>query len=239
MKILVCISSAPDTTSKISVSENSRFNLEGLTFIVGPYDDYALSRAIEIKESRDAEVIIFHVGNADSEPLIRKCLALGADRAVRIDINPSDSEQVALEICKYVQEYPVDLILMGKETIDYGNAMVPGLVAAGLNMSMFSPVSQLSIQGEEIEIEIETIAGKAIVQSKLPAVLGCQEPIAEWKIPNMRGIMSARTKEILVRTPSDYSSDSLIKIELVETARKGIVIAPEKAEELIDLLFNA
>jgi electron transfer flavoprotein beta subunit len=117
--------------------------------------------------------------------------------------------------------------------------MVPGLVAGGLNMSMFSPVSHLSVQGEEIEIEIETIACKAIVQSKLPAVLGCQEPIAEWKIPNMRGIMSARTKEILVRTPLNYSGDSLIKIELVETARKGIVIAPEKAEELIDLLFNA
>jgi electron transfer flavoprotein beta subunit len=106
-------------------------------------------------------------------------------------------------------------------------------------MPVFSPVSQLSIHGDEIEIEIETLAGKATIQSKLPAVLGCQEPIAEWKIPNMRGIMSARTKEILVKFPAPYLSDSLEKIELVETARKGIVIAPEKAEDLIDLLFNA
>jgi electron transfer flavoprotein beta subunit len=239
MKILVCISTAPDTTSKITVSENSRFNLEGLTFIVGPYDDYALSRAIELKESLEAEVIIFHVGNVDSEPMIRKCLALGADRAVRIDTDPVDSEQVSLEICAYVQENSVDLILMGKETIDYGNAIVPGLVAAGLLMPVFSPVSHLSIHGGEIEIEIETMAGKAMIQSKLPAVLGCQEPIAEWKIPNMRGIMSARTKEILVKNPAPYLSDSLEKIELVETARKGIVLAPEKAEDLIDLLFNA
>lgn len=239
MKILVCISCAPDTTSKISVSENSRFNLEGLTFIVGPYDDYALSRAIEIKESNEAEVILFHVGKSDAEPLIRKCLALGADRAVRIDVDAVDSVQVSQEISAYVQENSIDLILMGKETIDYGNAIVPSLVGARLNMPVFNPVSQLQIVGEEIEIEIETIRGKAIIQSKLPAVLGCQEPIAEWKIPNMRGIMSARTKEILVKEPINYVSDSLLQIELVESSRKGIVIAPEKAEDIIDILFNA
>lgn len=238
MKILVCISCAPDTTSKISVSENSRFNLEGLTFIVGPYDDYALSRAIEIKESNEAEVILFYVGKSDAEPLIRKCLALGADRAVRIDVDAVDSDQVSQEISAYVQENSIDLILMGKETIDYGNAIVPSLVGARLNMPVFNPVSQLQIVGEEIEIEIETIRGKAIIQSKLPAVLGCQEPIAEWKIPNMRGIMSARTKEILVKEPINYVSDCLLQIELVESSRKGIVIAPEKAEDIIDILFN-
>jgi electron transfer flavoprotein beta subunit len=239
MKILVCISCAPDTTSKIAISDHSQFNLEGLTFIVGPYDDYALSRAIELKESENAEVVVLHVGNSDSEPLIRKCLALGADRAVRINVEPKDSQQVSNEICAYVNENPFDLILMGKETIDYGNAIVPALVAASLNFPMYSPVQKLQIVDSKIEIEVETIKGKATILSDLPAVLGCQEPIAEWKIPNMRGIMAARTKELTIINPQPHKSPELTKLELVETERKGIMIEAQNAEQIIDLLFKA
>lgn len=239
MKILVCISCAPDTTSKIAISNNSHFNLDGLVFIVGPYDDYALSRALEIKESHNAEVVVIHVGNSESEPLIRKCLALGADRAIRIDVDPLDSFHVSLEISNYIKSNPFDLILLGKETIDYGNGLVPGMIAASLKIPVFSPVQNLLIIDNKLEIEVETLEGKATLICDMPAVLGCQEPIAEWKIPNMRGIMAARTKEIQIISPQNIESDVLVKLELVETKRKGIMIDIDKAEDLIDLLFNA
>lgn len=238
MKILVCISCVPDTTSKIVLSDNNNFNFAGLTYIVGPYDDYALSRAIELKETNQAEVVVLHVGNSNSEPLIRKCLALGADRAIRIDTDPVDSIQVANEISKYVKDNPFDLILMGKETIDYGNAIVPGLVAAKLGIAVFSPVQKLDVLSDKIEIVIESIEGKATLSCSTPVILGCQEPIAEWKIPNMRGIMAARSKDILIVSAESYTGDEIVNLELVETKRKGVMIDVDKAEELIDQLIN-
>lgn len=238
MKILVCISVVPDTTSKITIDPSSSLiNLEGLTFIVGPYDDYALSRALEIKELNQAEVVVLHVGTAESEPLIRKCLALGADKAVRINGKPTDSIQIANEIARYVQDNPMDLILMGKESIDYNSALVHNLVASKLGISHFSPVMKLDLKGEnEISMLIETDEGKAQISAHLPAVLGCQEPIAEWKIPSMRGIMMARTKEISVVELSAVSEVQIDKCHVIENTRKQIMISAENAESLIDLL---
>ncbi|MFM6913350.1 MAG: electron transfer flavoprotein subunit beta/FixA family protein, partial [Aquirufa sp.] len=206
MKILVCISCVPDTTSKITIDPStSQISSQGLTFIVGPYDDYALSRAIEIKESNVAEVVVLHVGGPESEALIRKCLALGADSAVRIDGNPTSSTQIASSIVSYVKQHPMDLILMGKESIDYNSGIVHGLVAGALGYTHFNPVMHLDIAGDGLKLEVEMDGGKMDVSCPLPTVLGCQEPIAEWKIPSMRGIMTARTKEIAV-LPFDTSS---------------------------------
>jgi electron transfer flavoprotein beta subunit len=237
MKILVCISCVPDTTSKIAIDPlTSQISSQGLTFIVGPYDDYALSRAIEIKESSGAEVIVLHVGGSDSEALIRKCLALGADSAVRIDGNPTSSSQIASAIVAYVEQNPMDLILMGKESIDYNSGIIHGLVAGGLGYTHFNPVMHLDIEGEGLNLEVEMDGGKMEVYCPLPAVLGCQEPIAEWKIPSMRGIMTARTKEIVVLTLNSDNHIQLVKAEIAETARKHTMIPAENAEQLIDLL---
>ncbi|CAM3711902.1 electron transfer flavoprotein subunit beta/FixA family protein [Aquirufa aurantiipilula] len=237
MKILVCISVVPDTTSKITLdSSNTRINSEGLTFIVGPYDDYALSRAIEIKEQTQAELVVLHVGTADSEALIRKCLALGADSAVRIDTVAVDSYQVAQEIIQYAYDKSFDLIMMGKEAIDYNSGIVHALVAHGLGFNHFSPVMHADYDGGKLILEIETDLGKSKVSSTLPAVLGCQEPIAEWKIPSMRGIMTARTKEIAVIAPSKEKFESQITAHVVETERLQKMIPVENAESLIDIL---
>ena len=237
MKIIVCISCVPDTTSKIVIDPaTSQISSQGLTFIVGPYDDYALSRAIELKESHSAELVVLHVGGPESEPLIRKCLALGADSAVRIDGNPISSNQIATAIVNYVKSNPVDLILMGKESIDYNSGNVHGLVAGALGYVHFNPVMHLDLTEEGLQLEVEIDGGKMEVSCTLPAVLGCQEPIAEWKIPSMRGIMTARTKEILV-LPLDTSSQvQIIKADIAETARKNKMIKAEDAEQLIDLL---
>jgi electron transfer flavoprotein beta subunit len=237
MKILVCISCVPDTTSKIAIDPStSQISSQGLTFIVGPYDDYALSRAIELKESNGAEVVVLHVGGPESEALIRKCLALGADSAVRIDGNPTSSTQIASSIVSYVKQHPMDLILMGKESIDYNSGIVHGLVAGALGYTHFNPVMHLDIDGDGLKLEVEMDGGKMDVSCPLPAVLGCQEPIAEWKIPSMRGIMTARTKEIAV-LPFDTSSQiQILKADIAETARKNKMIKAEEAEQLIDLL---
>jgi len=237
MKILVCISCVPDTTSKIVIDPaTSQISSQGLTFIVGPYDDYALSRAIELKESHSAEVIVLHVGTAESEPLIRKCLALGADSAVRIDGNPISSNQIASAIVDYVRANPVDLILMGKESIDYNSGIVHGLVAGALGYVHFNPVMHLDMTTDGLQLTVEMDGGKMEVNCTLPAVLGCQEPIAEWKIPSMRGIMTARTKEILILPLSSPSEVQLVKADIAETARKNKMITADEAEQLIDLL---
>ncbi len=237
MKILVCISCVPDTTSKIVIDPStSQISSQGLTFIVGPYDDYALSRAIELKESNGAEVIVLHVGGSESEALIRKCLALGADCAVRVDGNPTSSSQIATAIISYVKQNPVDLILMGKESIDYNSGIVHGLVAGALGYTHFNPVMHLDIEGDRLKLEVEMDGGKMEVSCSLPAVLGCQEPIAEWKIPSMRGIMTARTKEIVVLPLESASQINIIKADIAETARKNKMIMAEDAEQLIDLL---
>jgi electron transfer flavoprotein beta subunit len=246
MKILVCISIVPDTTSKITKEDSNNFLTKNdLTFIVGPYDDYALSRAIEIKESNDnVEVAVFHVGLETSEPLIRKCLALGADYAFRINGETKSSLQIANEICHYAKENNFDLILMGKEAIDYNSGMIHGLVAAGLNYNHFSPVMKLELIEDGLELQIETDLGKSTIHCKLPAVLGCQEPIAEWKIPSMRGIMTARTKEIKVFEMKSKESNFEINSESVnETNRKQIQIPKENLDLLIqalkkDIQFN-
>lgn len=246
MKILVCISIVPDTTSKITKEESNKFlNRNDLTFIVGPYDDYALSRAVEIKESLpDVEVAVLHVGLESSEALIRKCLALGADYAIRINGEARNSHQVANEICHYATENRFDLILMGKEAIDYNSGMIHGLVAAGLNYNHFSPVMSLKIIEEGIEIQIETDTGKSTIQSQLPAVLGCQEPIAEWKIPSMRGIMTARTKELKVfEMMQDTNNFEIIDESVNETNRKQIMIPKDNLNLLVkelkkDIQFN-
>lgn len=237
MKILVCISCVPDTTSKIVIDPStSQISSQGLTFIVGPYDDYALSRAIELKESNGAEIIVLHVGGSESEALIRKCLALGADSAVRVDGNPTSSSQIATAIISYVKQNPVDLILMGKESIDYNSGIVHGLVAGALGYTHFNPVMHLDIEGDRLKLEVEMDGGKMEVSCSLPAVLGCQEPIAEWKIPSMRGIMTARTKEIVVLPLESASQINIIKADIAETARKNKMIMAEDAEQLIDLL---
>ena len=237
MKILVCISCVPDTTSKIAIDPStSQISSQGLTYIVGPYDDYALSRAIELKESNGAEVIVLHVGGSESEALIRKCLALGADSAVRIDGNPISSTQIADAIVDYVKQNPVDLILMGKESIDYNSGIVHGLVAGALGYVHFNPVMHLDLAGNDLHLEVEIDGGKMEVSCALPAVLGCQEPIAEWKIPSMRGIMTARTKEISVLSLNPTDSVKLVKASIAETARRNKMIDAADAETLIDLL---
>lgn len=240
MKILVCISHVPDTTSRINFTDNNtKFDTTGVQFIIGPYDDYALARAIELKESLGAIVHVINVGNADTEPTLRKALAIGADEAIRVNATPTDSFFVASQIAAHAKTAAYDLILMGRESIDYNSGVVHGIVGELLSLPSVSPVMKLDIEGNKAKLAREIEGGKEYLEVDLPFVAGCQEPIAEWKIPNMRGIMSARTKPLKVVEP--ISADGGIKLSKFELPPpKGAVkmIAADKVEELVSLLKN-
>ena len=239
MKILVCISHVPDTTSKINFVDNrTKFDTTGVQFIIGPYDDYALARAIELKEATPGTTVTaINVGLSDTEPTIRKALAIGADDAIRINADPSDSFFVASQIAEHAKGY--DLVLMGRESIDYNSGVVPAMVGEILGLPSISPVMKLDIEGPNVKMTVEIEGGKEQVEARLPLVAGCQEPIAEWKIPNMRGIMSARTKPLKVVEPKATQPTAVIqKFEL--PAPKGAVkmISADNVAELVTKLKN-
>lgn len=236
MKILVCISHVPDTTSKINFVDNgTRFDTNGVQFIIGPYDDYALARAVELKETSGATITVLNVGLADTEPTIRKALAIGADDAIRVNAEPTDSFFVASQIAAHAQGY--DLVLMGRESIDYNSGVVHAMVGELLGLPSFSPVMSLEIAGATVKMTREIEGGKESLEASLPLVAGCQEPIAEWKIPNMRGIMSARTKPLKVVEPLAVESRvSLQKFELPPPKGAVKMISSDNVVELVQRL---
>lgn len=239
MKILVCISHVPDTTSKINfVENNTKFDTTGVQFIIGPYDDYALARAVEIKEAMPGTTVtVINVGTAETEPTIRKALAIGADDAIRVNAEPTDSFFVAEQIAEHAKGF--DLVLMGRESIDYNSGVVHAMVGDLLGLPSVSPVMKLEIEGTKAKMTREIEGGKEQVEANLPLVAGCQEPIAEWKIPNMRGIMSARTKPLkVVEAKATQSQVALQKFEL--PAPKGAVkmISADNVAELVTRLKN-
>lgn len=238
MKILVCISHVPDTTSKINFVDNgTKFDPAGVQFIIGPYDDYALARAVELKESHAATITVINVGLSDTEPTIRKALAIGADDAIRVNAQPTDSFFVATQIAEHAKGF--DLVLTGRESIDFNGGVVHAMVGELLGIPSFSPVMKLELDGSKAKMAREIEGGKEYLEASLPLVAGCQEPIAEWKIPNMRGIMSARTKPLKVVEPKSTTSTArLQKFEL--PAPKGAVkmIPADQVAELVSRLKN-
>ncbi len=238
MKILVCITSVPDTTAKISFTEdNTQFNKTGVQYIIGPYDDYALARAVELKEQHGGSLTVLNVGTSDSDTQIRKALAIGADDAIRIDAEPTDSYFVAAQIADIAQKNPYDLILMGRESIDFNSGVVHGLVGEMLGIPSYSPVMKLDINGGKAEFAREIDGGKEYLEADLPLVLGCQEPIAEWKIPNMRGIMTARSKPLNVVQATPVEDMTILKKYSLPAPKGECKMIPaEEAEQLITLL---
>lgn len=240
MRILVCITHVPDTTSKISFTDNNtKFDTNGVQFIIGPYDDYALARAVELKESDNASVTVLNVGGAETEPTIRKALAIGADEAIRINAEPTDSFFVAKQIAAVAKDGNYDLILMGRESIDFNGGQIHGMVGELLDLPSVSPVMKLEIEGSKAKISREIEGGKETLEISLPFVAGCQEPIAEWKIPNMRGIMSARTKPLNVIEPTELEKKTTVQSFELPAAKGAVkMIDPDDVSALVDLLKN-
>ena len=241
MKILVCISKAPDTTSKIAFTDNNTaFDKNGVQFIINPYDEwYALVRGLELKEANGGSVTILNVGGADNDPTIRKALAIGADDAVRINMEPTDALGVAKQIADYAKENAFDMVLCGKETIDYNGSQVGGMVAAFLDQPFVSNASKLDMVGNTATIERDIQGGKEIIEVDTPFVLSAAKGMAEARIPNMRGIMAARTKPLQVVEPSAFENTTEVaSYELPPAKGACKMVSADNPAELLELLRN-
>jgi electron transfer flavoprotein beta subunit len=240
MKILVCISNVPDTTTKITFTDNNtQFNANGVQFILNPYDEIALARAIELTDGDKGTVTVINVGDATTEATIRKALAIGATDAVRINAKPHDAWFVAYQVAQYVKANPFDLILTGRESIDYNGSKVAGMLGELLDLPSVSIIKKLELDGDTATVEREIEGGKEVLTIALPFVAGTAEGVAEPKIPNMRGIMSARTKPLTVIEPVEVKTNSAI-ISYETPAPRGQVtlVAADDAAKLIDLLHT-
>ena len=242
MKILVCVSKTPDTTAKIAFTDNNtKFAGDGVQWIINPYDEwYALVRAIELKE-KDASIALHlvTVGGADTEPIIRKALALGGDEAFRINTDPGDAYAVAAQIAAMAKEQGYDLILTGKETIDFNNAATGGILAELLDLPYVSLATKLDLNGATATLNRELEGGEETLEVALPLVVSCQKGMAEARIPNMRGIMAARTKPLKVLEPVALDTlTTVVKYEL-PPAKAGVKLVPaDNPEELVRLLHE-
>ncbi|OYW81903.1 MAG: electron transfer flavoprotein subunit alpha [Sphingobacteriia bacterium 28-36-52] len=242
MKILVCVSKTPDTTSKIAFTDgNTKFDEAGVQWIINPYDEwYSLVRAIELKEANPAATIhLVTVGNADAEPIIRKALALGGDEAIRVNTDNSDAYYIAAQIAEVAKQGGYDLIFTGKETIDYNGSSIGGMVAELVDSPYISLATKFDLNGTTATVVREIDGGEETAEVALPVVVSCQKGMAEQRIPNMRGIMAARTKPLKVVEP--IAVDALTSIQSFELppAKAGVkLVAPDNVAELVRLLHE-
>jgi electron transfer flavoprotein beta subunit len=241
MKILVCVSKTPDTTSKIAFTDgNTKFDENGVQWIINPYDEwYSLVRAIELKEKDPATIVhLVTVGGADTEPIIRKALALGGDEAIRINTDNSDSYYIAAQIAAIAKD-GYDLVFTGKETIDYNGSSIGGMIAEMMDAPYISLATQFELNGTTATVTREIEGGEEIAEVALPGVVSCQKGVAEQRIPNMRGIMAARTKPLKVVEP--VAADALTAIVSFEMppAKAGVkLVSPDNVAELVKLLHE-
>lgn len=242
MKILVCISPVPDTTTKIAFTEgDTKFNTQGVTMIINPYDEwYALVRALELKEAGTATAVhLVTVGKADAEPVIRKALALGGDEAFRIDVESNDAMVVAQEIAAFAKDGGYDLILTGKESIDYNNGIVGGAVAELLDAEYIGFATKLEVAGNTATVTREIEGGEEVDSATLPLVVSCQKGMAEARIPNMRGIMAARTKPLKVNPPKGAATTTTIVHYELPPAKTGVkMFDADHLDDLVAALHN-
>lgn len=243
MNILVCISSVPDTTSKINFKDsNSKFDSDGIQYVINPYDEFGLTKAMKIKESIGGKITVITVGDASVEPVMRKTLAIGADEAIRVNMVPEDSFSVAFEISEYIKENSFDLIITGRESTDYNGGAVPGMLAELTDLPLVNACIGLEFEGDNVKLVREIDGGKEMISSSMPIIIGGQKGLvyeSELRIPNMRGIMQSRTKPLSVidsKSTSAYSST--ISFEKPEEKAGCKMVDSENVSELVDLLQN-
>jgi electron transfer flavoprotein beta subunit len=240
MKILVCISKTPDTTAKIAFTDNNtKFDTSGVQWIINPYDEwYALVRAIELKEKDSSTVIhLVTVGTADADPIIRKALALGGDEAIRVNIESHDSFVIASQIAEVAKTGGYDLVFTGKETIDYNGSSIGGMVAELMGLPYVSLATKFELNGSNATITREIEGGEEVCEASLPLVVSCQKGVAEPRIPNMRGIMTARTRPLKAVEPVAVEALTSVVNFGLPPAKAGVkLVEPDNVEELVRLL---
>lgn len=243
MKILVCISNVPDTTSKINFTDgDTKFDTNGVQFVINPNDEFGLTRAMWFKEMQGATIHVASVGGPNTEPTIRKALAIGADEAIRVNAEPTDGYFVAQQLAEVVKNGAYNLIIAGRESIDYNGGMVPGILATLLDMNFVNTCIALEIDGNNATATREIDGGKEKLATTLPLVIGGQKGLvdeSDLRIPNMRGIMMARKKVLNVVDPID-ATVAIQDVKFDKPAPKGAVklIDAANVDELVNLLHN-
>jgi len=243
MKILVCISHVPDTTSKINFTEgDTKFDTNGVQFVINPNDEFGLTRAMWFKEKQGATVDVVNVGGPETEPTLRKALAIGADSAIRVNTAATDGFAVAIQLAKVVQDGTYDLVIAGRESIDYNGGMVPGMLAALTDANFVNNCIGLEVDDSNVTATREIDGGKETVSTSLPLIIGGQKGLVEesdLRIPNMRGIMMARKKPLNVVEPTEASAETAA-VKFEKPAPKGAVklVSPNNLDELVSLLHN-
>jgi len=243
MKILVCISHVPDTTSKINfINNDSEFDTNGVQFVINPNDEFGLTRAIWFQEQQGANVTVVNVGGPETEPTLRKALAIGANEAIRVNANPTDGFFVAKQLAEVIKNGGYDIIIAGKESLDYNGGMVPGMIAGILGYNFINSCTNLSIDGVKVTATREIDGGKETITASLPIIIGGQKGLVEEKdlrIPNMRGIMTARAKPMTILEPIDASINTkAVKFEKPAPKSAVKLISSDNLDELINLLHN-
>ena len=242
MKILVCVSKTPDTTAKIAFTDNNtKFDVNGVQWIINPYDEwYSLVRAIELKEADPSTVIhLVTVGAADAEPIIRKALALGGDEAIRVNADSHDSYYIAAQIAEVAKQGGYDLVFTGKETIDYNGSSIGGMVAELLDLPYISLATKFELAGTTATVTREIEGGEEVNEASLPLVVSATKGMAEARIPNMRGIMAARTKPLKVVEPVTVEALTSVAGFGLPPAKAGVkLVDAENVEELVRLLHE-
>lgn len=242
MNILVCLSKSPDTTAKIAfTNDNKSLQEEGVTYILNPYDEwYSLVRALELVEANGGEVTVVHVGPAENESVMRKALAIGAQKAVRIDDQDKDAQQVAHLIANYAKDNNFDIIFGGKETLDFNTGAVPAMLAAYLDLQYIGLVNHLEIENGQAHLIREIDGGEEKIVASLPLVVGATKGIAEQRIPNMRGIMMAKRIpiDLITETSVTPSQTEYVSYELPTKSTECTYVDPENMAELVRLLHE-
>ena len=243
MKILVCISHVPDTTSKINFTNgDSEFDTTGVQYVINPNDEFGLTRAIWFQEQQGATVTVVNVGGPETEPTLRKALAIGANEAIRINANPADGFFVAKQLAEVIKNGGYDIIIAGKESLDYNGGMVPGMIAGILGYNFLNSCVSLTVEGTNVKAVREIDGGKETVSTALPLIIGCQKGLVEEKdlrIPNMRGIMTARTKTLSIVEPTAAEVNTkAVKFEKPAAKSAVKLISSDNLDELINLLHN-
>ena len=243
MKILVCISHVPDTTSKINFTNgDSEFDKNGVQFVINPNDEFGLTRAIWFQEQQGANVTVANVGGPDTEPTLRKALAIGANEAIRVNATPTDGFFVAKQLAEVIKNGGYDLVIAGKESLDYNGGMVPGMLAGILGFNFVNSCIELKVDGAAATAAREIDGGKETVTTSLPLIIGGQKGLVEEKdlrIPNMRGIMTARTKALTVLEPVAAPSETkAVKFEKPAAKSAVKLYTVDQLDDLINALHN-
>jgi electron transfer flavoprotein beta subunit len=241
MKLLVAISQTPETTARIAFKDEGKaFDPAGVNFIMNPYDEwYALVRALELKEELGGTVTVIHCGPAAHDVTIRKALAIGADDAYRIDIEPDSAYVVARQIAAHAKNEGYDIIFTGKETIDYNGSLVGGMIAALLDQPFISHASKMVTHGDKMIVTRDIEGGEEEVEVGTPFVLSASKGLAEQRIPNMRGIMSAKSKPLNIISPIDTETLTLYTAFSIPPAKSAVkLVDASDMDELVRLLHE-